>query len=65
MLALVHPVNSAGRFVGGRGDPSRPFVISGSWFTLRRYVDSVERDGLTMTFVHSERRGSRNGDVFR
>lgn len=55
VLAVVHPVNSAGRFVGDRGDPARPFVISGSWFTPRRYVDSVERDGLSMTF-HSNHR---------
>lgn len=55
VLAIVHPVNSAGRFVGERDDPTRPFVISGSWFTTRRYVDSVERDGLTMTF-HSNHR---------
>lgn len=55
VLAIVHPVNSAGRFVGERGDPTRPFVISGSWFTPHRYVDSVERDGLTMTF-HSNHR---------
>jgi SAM-dependent methyltransferase len=55
VLAIVHPVNSAGRFVGDRSDPNRPFVISGSWYAPRRYVDSVERDGLTMTF-HSNHR---------
>lgn len=55
VLAIVHPVNSAGRFVGERSDPNRPFVISGSWYAPRRYVDSVERDGLTMTF-HSNHR---------
>jgi SAM-dependent methyltransferase len=55
VLAIVHPVNSAGRFVGERSDPNRPFVISGSWYASRRYVDSVERDGLTMTF-HSNHR---------
>ncbi len=55
VLATVHPVTSAGRFVGEHGDPTRPFVISGSWFTPRRCIDSVERDGLTMTF-HSNHR---------
>jgi SAM-dependent methyltransferase len=55
VLAIVHPVNSAGRFDGERSDPNRPFVISGSWYAPRRYVDSVERDGLSMTF-HSNHR---------
>ncbi len=55
VLAIVHPVNSAGQFVGEHTDPTGPFVLSGSWFTTRRYVDSVERGGLTMTF-HSNHR---------
>ena len=54
-VAIVHPANSAGRVVGARGDPARPFVITGSWFERRRYSDAVARDGLTMTF-HSEHR---------
>ncbi len=33
VLAIVHPVNSAGGFIGERSDPNRPFVISGSWYT--------------------------------
>lgn len=54
LLAIVHPTNSAGRF---RGDGTRedPFVISGSYMTSFRYVDSVERDGMFMTF-HSDHR---------
>jgi len=55
VLAAVHPINSAGTFVGVKGDPDRPFVISGSYFTPVRYVESVARDGLTMTF-HGEHR---------
>ncbi len=30
-LALVHPINSAGRFEGKRGDVNAPFVIRGSY----------------------------------
>lgn len=55
VCALVHPLNSAGRFLGEHSDPTRPFVISGSWFTPRRYVESAERGGLTMTFHSSHR----------
>jgi ubiquinone/menaquinone biosynthesis C-methylase UbiE len=34
-LAIVHPVNSAGRFEGESGDPTRPFVVRGSYFEER------------------------------
>jgi SAM-dependent methyltransferase len=46
--ALVHPINSAGRFA--EHTPAAPFVIRESYFEQRRYADTVERDGLTMTF---------------
>ena len=49
-MAIVHPVNSAGRFVGEHGDPTRPFVITGSWFERRRYADDIVRAGLPMHF---------------
>jgi SAM-dependent methyltransferase len=55
VMAVVHPLNSAGRFLGEHGDPDRPFVIDESWYVPRRYVDAVERDGLPMTF-HSTHR---------
>ena len=51
----MHPINSAGRFTGDRADPDRPFVIDGSYLQPERYVDAVDRDGLTMTF-HGEHR---------
>jgi SAM-dependent methyltransferase len=54
-LAIVHPLNSAGRFQGDTADPDRPFVIEGSYLEPRRTVDAVDRDGLAMTF-HSEHR---------
>ena len=50
VLAIVHPVNSAGHFGGEKGDPGRPFVIDGSYLQPWSYADAVERDGLTMTF---------------
>ena len=51
--ALVHPINSAGRF--GEHTPTAPFVIRDSYFDQRRYADTVERDGLTMTFTSVHR----------
>jgi SAM-dependent methyltransferase len=56
VFAIVHPINSAGQFVGVKGDPDRPFVISGSYLHAVRYVDTFIRDdGLNMTF-HGEHR---------
>lgn len=47
-LAVVHPVNSAGRFVSRETDAA--FVIEGDYFDRRKYRDTVERDGLELTF---------------
>jgi SAM-dependent methyltransferase len=55
VLAITHPVNTAGRFSSGPVDESPPFVIEGSWFARRAIADTCERDGYTMTF-HSEHR---------
>ena len=44
-LAIVHPVNSAGRFEAQT--PDAAFVIRDSYLDSRRYADVVERDGLT------------------
>jgi SAM-dependent methyltransferase len=52
-LAIVHPINSAGRFADDGGDAS--FVIDGSYVSEFRYSDHLERDGLAMTF-HSVHR---------
>ena len=54
-MAIVHPVNSAGKFVGEHGDPTKPFVITGSWFERRRYADELVRDGLPMRFESEHR----------
>lgn len=49
-LAVVHPLNSAGRF-----EKNGRFVIRGSYLESFRYSDQVERDGLTMTFESQHR----------
>jgi ubiquinone/menaquinone biosynthesis C-methylase UbiE len=51
--AIVHPINSAGKFA--ERTPDAPFVIRESYFEPRRYADSVERDGLQMTFTSVHR----------
>ena len=51
--ALVHPINSAGRF--SERTPTAPFVIRDSYFDQRPYADTVERDGLAMTFTSVHR----------
>jgi hypothetical protein len=50
---MVHPINSAGAFEDDEADA--PFVIRDSYFEERRYADSVERDGLQMTFTSYHR----------
>lgn len=52
-LAIPHPLNSAGSFVGNDADAS--FVISGSYLAPAPTRDKVERDGIRLTF-HSEHR---------
>jgi ubiquinone/menaquinone biosynthesis C-methylase UbiE len=47
-LAIVHPINSAGRFEGGAADAR--FVIAGNYLREFHYEDTVEQEGLTMTF---------------
>ena len=52
-LAIVHPLNSAGRFE--QSAPDALFVIEGDYLGAFRYADTLERGGLTMTF-HSAHR---------
>lgn len=49
-IAVVHPLNSAGRF-----EKNGRFVIRGSYLASFRYSDEVKRDGLTMTFESQHR----------
>lgn len=51
--AIVHPINSAGRFDGVDADAR--FVIDGSYLRSTHYRDEVARDGLEMTFVSAHR----------
>jgi SAM-dependent methyltransferase len=48
VAAVVHPINSAGRFVPRDGDDA-PFVVE-SYLEQRRYSDFLERRGLEITF---------------
>jgi SAM-dependent methyltransferase len=53
-LAIVHPINSAGRFENDTAADA-PFVIRGEYLRSFDYADTIERDGLSMTF-HSRHR---------
>jgi SAM-dependent methyltransferase len=58
VMAIVHPINSAGRFEKARDGESefhRHFRIYDSYFAERRYADDIERDGLTMRFESEHR----------
>lgn len=52
-IAVVHPLNSAGRFDGDEADS--PFTIGGSYLEHWFYADEIARDGLEMTFVSAHR----------
>ena len=47
-LAIVHPINAAGRFEEPTADAR--FIITGSYLHPARSADAIERSGLTMTF---------------
>jgi SAM-dependent methyltransferase len=51
--AIVHPMQSAGRFEPRAADA--PFVIRGSYLDEFRYEDTFERDGLRMRFASMHR----------
>lgn len=52
-VAIVHPLNSSGAFAGGEAES--PFVIEGSYLDSSWHADTVDRDGLEMTFVSAHR----------
>jgi SAM-dependent methyltransferase len=52
-IAIVHPLNSSGRFVDESA--TSPFVIRGTYLSEFFYTDSVSRDAFAMTF-HSRHR---------
>ena len=47
-IAVVHPLNSAGTFESE--SPDARFVIDGTYMETFDYTETIERDGLTMTF---------------
>src|SRR5262249_48374552 len=47
-LAIVHPVQSAGKFASD--DEDAPFVIGGSYLDAHRAAETLDRDGFSMTF---------------
>jgi ubiquinone/menaquinone biosynthesis C-methylase UbiE len=49
VATVVHPINSAGEFVPRQGVDDAPYVIQ-SYLDRRPYEDSLEREGLEMTF---------------
>jgi SAM-dependent methyltransferase len=52
-IAIVHPINSAGRFEADFADST--FAISGSYLEPSYYVDEVMRGGLKLTLVSVHR----------
>jgi hypothetical protein len=48
VAAVVHPINSSGKFASDEDD-NAPFVIE-SYLERRPYTDHLERAGLPMTF---------------
>jgi SAM-dependent methyltransferase len=47
-VCVPHPVADAGRWTSDAGDS--PFVIDGSYLAARSFTETIERDGLEMTF---------------
>jgi ubiquinone/menaquinone biosynthesis C-methylase UbiE len=50
VMAIVHPLNSAGDFDRTAGSASPPFVIEGAYTQARHYTETRTRDGLSMTY---------------
>lgn len=53
VFAIVHPMNSAGKFESR--EEGAPFVVRGSYLDPFRYTDRFERDGLAATFESDHR----------
>jgi len=61
-VAIVHPLNSAGRFESD--DPASPFTIRGSYLESYHYADETEHDGLRMRFESEHRPLAAYFDAF-
>jgi len=56
LMAIVHPINSAGEFEPGPIEMERRFVMyEHSYFEHRHYADDIERDGQAMRFSSEHR----------
>jgi SAM-dependent methyltransferase len=53
-VAIVHPINSAGRFETNMTADAR-FIIAGDYLGAFNYSDTIERDGRPLT-LHSRHR---------
>jgi SAM-dependent methyltransferase len=49
VIAVVHPISSGHRI--DREHPERPLELVDDYFDRRHYTDTIERDGLSMTFT--------------
>lgn len=50
VMAIVHPLNSAGDFDREATGPNPPYVIPDSYTEARHYTNTRSRDGLSMTY---------------
>jgi SAM-dependent methyltransferase len=50
VIAIVHPLNSAGSFDQSAPGPKPPFVIKDAYTEPRHYTNTRVRDGLSMTY---------------
>lgn len=50
VMAIVHPLNSAGDFDRDAADPNPPYIIPDSYTEARHYMNTRVRDGLSMTY---------------
>lgn len=50
VMAIVHPLNSAGDFDRNTVDPNPPYIISDSYTEAKHYTNTRTRDGLSMTY---------------
>jgi ubiquinone/menaquinone biosynthesis C-methylase UbiE len=55
VLAITHPLNTAGLFGPAPIERDRPFVIHKSWFERRVLIREAERNGYSMTFEMEHR----------
>ena len=50
VMAIVHPLNSAGDFDRETAGPNPPYIIPDSYTEARHYTNIRTRDGLSMTY---------------